>query len=102
MSQYNENVLVWSEATLAIIGAIGAVWLIVKSVYRMARNIEKLVATSEANATKLLEIEKQVTVNGGASLKDAVNRIDVRLERMERLPCHLHAEIAWSEEVGKD
>jgi hypothetical protein len=100
VAQYADGVLVWSEATLAIIGAIGAVWIIVKSIYRMARNIERLVETSESNALKLVAIEKQVTVNGGTSLKDAVNRIDVRLERMEKLPCHLHAELAIDEERG--
>ena len=49
----------------------------------MARNVETLVATSQSNAQRLEQIEKQVNLNGGSSLRDAVHRIEVRLERVE-------------------
>lgn len=85
-----DHVLTWSEAVLAIFGLIGALIVAMKSIYKMARNVERLVETSESNAQRLKDIEKQVNLNGGSSLKDAVQRIETRLEKIEHLPCHLH------------
>jgi hypothetical protein len=85
-----DGVLTWSEAALAVLGIISAAVVVVKSIYRMARNVERLVETSESNAVRLQHIEKQVVLNGGTSLRDAVNRIEARVNKMEHLPCHLH------------
>ena len=93
-----DNVLTWSEATLAVLAVIGAIGVAIKSIYKMARNIETLLTTSEANAVRLQEIEKQVTLNGGSSLKDAVGRIEQqnvaiekRISAIERVPCPMHS-----------
>jgi hypothetical protein len=85
-----DHVLTWSEATLAVLGVLGALGVAMRSLYRMARNVERLVETSESNALRLQHIEKQVNLNGGTSLRDAVHRIEMRLEKVEHLPCHLH------------
>jgi len=72
------------------VSVLGVVAMAVKSIYKMARNIERLITTTEANAVRLVEIEKQVTLNGGASLKDAVARIEKKIVAMEGIPCPMH------------
>lgn len=93
-----DHVTTYSELALAVVGVITAVWLGMKKLYRMARNIEELVAQSQSNGKRLVHIEHQMKMNGGSSLRDAVHRIEVsqeaigkRLEAVEHLPCHLHA-----------
>lgn len=90
MERILDHVLTWSEAVLAVLALVGALIVAIKSIYKIARNVEKLVETSESNSRRLQHIEKQVNLNGGHSLRDAVHRIESRLEAIEHLPCHLH------------
>lgn len=90
MERILNHVLTWSEAVLAVLALVGALIVAMKSIYKMARNVEQLVETSESNALRLQAIEKQVNLNGGHSLRDAVQRIETRLEHIEHLPCHVY------------
>lgn len=83
------HITTWSELVLVVSGLIGATWLAIKKIYRIAKNIEKLVDNSEEHTVRLAEIEKQVAPNGGKSLRDAVERIENRLDRLEQIPCHV-------------
>lgn len=74
-----------SEGILAIIGVIAALWIGMKKLYKMARNIEELLETGNKNAERLDRIEKQVVANGGSSLRDAVNRIENRVSILEHV-----------------
>lgn len=94
-----EHITTWSELSLAIVGVLTTAWIGMKKLYRMARNIETLVQTTEQNSTRLVQIEAQVKTNGGTSLRDAVNRIEQatlgiedRVSVLEHLPCHLRLE----------
>jgi len=66
----------WAEMIMAVVGVLGLAGLGLKRVYTMARNIE---ATLDA----VSEIKKEVKPNGGTSLRDAVNRIDHRVQVLE-------------------
>jgi hypothetical protein len=95
--KFVDHITTYSELALAVVGVLTAVWIGMKKLYRMARNIESLVEQSTANSRKLTHIEHQMKLNGGMSLRDAVHRIEVnqqemgkRLEEIEHLPCHLH------------
>jgi hypothetical protein len=95
-----DHIVNWSEASLAIIGVFAAMWVGVKKVYRMARNIESLVETSIRNEKRLTDIESQLVRNSGQSLRDAVHRIEEvqvdvlqRLNRLEECTCKGHENI---------
>lgn len=76
---------------MAVVGVIAMLWVGTKKVYKMARNVEALVETSTANAKRLVAIEKQVHLNGGASMRDAVHRIESRLDTIEHIPAFAEA-----------
>lgn len=67
MDHILEKIVSTSESVLAVMGVLGAVWFAMKRLYKMARNIETVLA--------------EVRPNGGGSLRDAINRIegDLRL-----------------------
>jgi hypothetical protein len=73
----------WAELIVAVGGAIMAVGYGLKRVYRMAKNIERVLENSESATTRLDAIEKELKPNGGSSLRDAVNRIDRELQALK-------------------
>jgi predicted nucleic-acid-binding protein len=86
-----DHITTYSELFLALVGVLTMLWVGTKKVYKMARNIEELVETSTANAKRLVQIEKQVHLNGGASMRDAVHRIESRLDTIEHIPAFAEA-----------
>lgn len=83
MSKLIDDVTSWSELVLAVFGVIAVMVAAMKSLYKIARNVEKLVETSDSHTERLAVIEKQVTLNGGTSMRDAVGRIEERLAKIE-------------------
>ena len=77
------HITIFGEATLVVIGVIAAVWVGVKRVYSMAKNIEALVSQSSDNNARLKHIEKQMVANGGGSLRDVVMDIQKRVWELE-------------------
>ena len=92
------------EFILAAGGVIGILGVFVKRIYRMARNIEEVLEMAQQNhaATvkagqdvqdlhaehramqqEIMAIKAEVKPNGGSSLRDAVNRIDHRMDIFE-------------------
>lgn len=70
------------ELVLKIAGAVGAIYVAVKKIYRMARNIEELIE-------KVNNLSAETKPNSGATLRDAIDRMELKLEtldaRVERL-----------------
>jgi hypothetical protein len=77
------HITIFGEATLVVLGVLGAVWLGIKKIYSMAKNIESLVSQSGDNNTRLKHIEKQMVANGGGSLRDVVMDIQKRVWELE-------------------
>lgn len=86
-----DHVTTYSELFLAVVGVLTMLWVGTKKVYKMARNVEQLVEASTANTVRLAAIEKQVHLNGGASMRDAVHRIEARLDTIEHIPAFAEA-----------
>jgi hypothetical protein len=84
-----DHITTYSELILALVGLLTATWMGMKKLYRMARNVEELVSMSHKNDRRLAEIEAQVRLNGGSSMRDAIHRIEDRLTSIEHLPCHV-------------
>jgi dihydroorotate dehydrogenase len=65
-----DEVSTWSEALLAGAGAVALVWAVMKRIYRMAKNVETVLA--------------EMKPNGGGSMRDAVNRIETDLKELHK------------------
>lgn len=65
-----DTVSQWSEAILASAGVIALGWAVMKRLYKMAKNIETVLA--------------EVRPNGGGSMRDAVNRIEGEVRELHR------------------
>ena len=99
MEKILAHVLTWSEATLAVLAAIGTLWVAMKKLYKIAKNIESLVDSTSKNTAAIDRIEKQVFANGGTSLMDAINRIDRRVAVLEHVvPSTLTVNVAAGEQ----
>ena len=65
----------WIITAGAVVGALGIIFqTLVRPVVKWARRIEKAVSTVESNMMN----------NGGASLRDAIDRIEQRLDALEK------------------
>jgi hypothetical protein len=65
----------WIITAGAVVGALGIIYqTLVRPVVKWARRIEKAVSTVESNMMN----------NGGASLRDAIDRIEARLDALEK------------------
>ena len=65
----------WIITAGAVVGALGIIYqTLVRPVVKWARRIEKAVSTVESNMMN----------NGGASLRDAIDRIEQRLDALEK------------------
>lgn len=65
----------WIITAGAVVGALGIIYqTLVRPVVKWARRIEKAVSTVELNMMN----------NGGASLRDAIDRIEQRLDALEK------------------
>lgn len=85
-----DKVVTYSEGILAVVGAIGVLFMALKRVYKMARNVEKLIELSERSATRLKAVEAELKTNGGSSIKDAINRIELQQRELAtKLDAHL-------------
>jgi hypothetical protein len=70
------NAAQWIITAGAVVGAFGIIWqTLVRPVVRWGRRIENAVSVVEANMVN----------NGGASLRDAIDRIENRLTDLENL-----------------
>ena len=85
-----DHVLTWSQLVVALGAAVVAVGYGIKRMYKMARNVEKLLEGIERNhldATAALKelntIKAQLLPNGGSSLADKINRIEARVYSLE-------------------
>ena len=64
----------WIITAGAVVGALGIIFqTLVRPVFRWAQRIEKAVSTVESNMIN----------NGGSSLRDAVDRIENRITKLE-------------------
>ena len=61
----------WGEVTLVIAGVLALVVAAVRRVYRTARNVEELL-------TSVRELRAQFEPNGGASVRDAIVRLEAQ------------------------
>ena len=67
----------WIITAGGVVAALGIIWRgLVYPVVRWGKRIEKAVSFVEANMTN----------NGGASLRDAIDRIEARLAAVEKIP----------------
>jgi hypothetical protein len=67
----------WIITTGGVVAALGVIWRgVVYPVVRWGKRIEKAVSFVESNMTN----------NGGASLRDAIDRIEARLSVVEKKP----------------
>lgn len=73
----------WGELIVAVSGALAAIGYGIRRMYKMAKNIEKLVALTVSNDQRLQKIESQFYNNGGGSLRDAIDRIEKRVKVLE-------------------
>lgn len=79
----------WTEYVLLIGSLVGAVVAIVGIVQRwvihpLSRSLRETIKEELSPISKRVEdIAREVTYNGGSSLKDAVRRIEQRQDRME-------------------
>lgn len=65
----------WIITAGAVVGALGIIYqTLVRPVVKWARRIEKAVNTVESNMMN----------NGGTSLRDAIDRIESRLDALEK------------------
>lgn len=65
----------WIITTGGVVGALGIIFqTVVKPVVKWARRIESAVSTVEMNMSN----------NGGSSLRDAIDRIEQRLDVLEK------------------
>ena len=77
-----ESALTATGLVAAIGAASGVLWKAVTVVWKLARKIE---STLEGVSRLETIVHRELTPNGGSSLKDRVEGIGLRLDEMERL-----------------
>jgi len=76
----------WSQLVLSSAEILLLVWAGLRYINKLAAKLEKL---DDINK-RLDTIESQYRPNGGSSMKDAVNRIEKQLDKMQdRLDSHI-------------
>lgn len=76
----------WSQLILSSAEILLLIWAGFKYLNKVTNRLEKL----EDINTRLDKIESQYKPNGGSSMKDAVNRIEKQLDKMQdRLDSHI-------------
>jgi hypothetical protein len=76
----------WSQLIISSLEIIAVIWAVFKYINRVSRKLDKL----DDISARLNVIESQYRPNGGSSMKDAVNRIEKQLDKVQdRLDSHI-------------
>jgi hypothetical protein len=80
------NASTWSQLIVSSLEIIAAIWAIFKFINKVTRKLDKLDDISD----RLSTLESQYKPNGGSSMRDAVNRIEKQVEKLQsRFETHL-------------
>jgi len=80
------NASTWSQLIVSSLEIIAVIWAIFKFVNKVIRKLDKL----DDISARLGTLEAQYKPNGGSSMRDAVNRIEKQVEKLQgRFDTHL-------------
>ena len=92
MSGWQDQIEVIVAVVLAVVGGAGAVWAKLRTI---ARDIG-----SQSEAVE--DVREETKPNGGKSLRDAIDRLDRRMERKEQRDVEMEARMGRIEsQVGR-
>jgi hypothetical protein len=76
----------WTQLIVSSLEIIAVVWAIFKFVNKIIRKLDKL----DDISARLGTLESQYKPNGGSSMRDAVNRIEKQVDKLQsRFETHL-------------
>jgi len=80
------NVSTWGQVITSTLQILAVIWAVFKILNKLMRKLDKL----DDIDNRIKKVESQYVPNGGSSMRDAINRIEKNMDKLqERFDNHI-------------